>query len=213
MSDTPQLPATTDKPWLQQPNEKMLWFDRFEVYRNIGPDRSLLSTYRLVRKAPLRDGQELSIPSSWSQAYHRYHWKERAEAFDKLELEKLSEELGERRQENRRKRIKLLDKAFEKVNQAIDSLEPSRMVNLADLTALLRLVITESRAEYEKSPDALSNAQTVTNQTIKVGPVLIDYRNAIAPLAPADYEIELPDEPEPDEVDIKDRLLLTGSDD
>jgi len=71
--------------WERQPGEKMRWFSRFEMFRLMGPDRSLLGAYReyLARKGDIRhEKKTISLPTAWHRNSKKWRWRERAEAWD-----------------------------------------------------------------------------------------------------------------------------------
>ncbi len=78
--------------WSRQPKEPIRWFTRFEIFRLMGPDRSILGAYReyLARKGDERHlRSRLSRPTSWTKNSIKWHWQERAEVWDMEEHQKL----------------------------------------------------------------------------------------------------------------------------
>lgn len=69
--------------WERMPDEPDRWYARFEVYRLLGPNRSLLGTYRLVTQLLGRAGQ--APGHAWHQAAQRWRWQARAQAWDQAE--------------------------------------------------------------------------------------------------------------------------------
>lgn len=73
-----------DNPWDRQAGEPALWYNRFTVYRRMGPERTLLGAWRKATEAEsggIRRGAKL--PGAWQRQYERWTWKARAEAFDR----------------------------------------------------------------------------------------------------------------------------------
>ena len=76
------------KPYDRQPDEPNLWYDRFFKFMLLGPERSLIETYRQISNAaraakgqpPLR--LSARIPQSWRQRASQFDWKARAESWD-----------------------------------------------------------------------------------------------------------------------------------
>lgn len=71
-------------PWDRQPDEPILWFDRFDrCFRLLGTERTLLAAYRIWHK----EGgyKTASSYSSWKDYARKWYWPERAEAWDEAE--------------------------------------------------------------------------------------------------------------------------------
>lgn len=76
-----------ERSWERLPDEPERWYARFEVYRLIGPNRSLLGVYRLVTQLLGRSGR--APGQAWHQAAQRWHWQARAQAWDAAEEARL----------------------------------------------------------------------------------------------------------------------------
>lgn len=88
------------QPWERQRTsdgklEPMFWFARFTLYREMGSDRSLLGAMNehRVRKGGKKCN---STSGAWENAYNKWNWKQRAEAWDAAELERQAELFQER---------------------------------------------------------------------------------------------------------------------
>ena len=89
------------KPWERQRDatgelEPQLWFSRFDrFYRPLGPERSMLAAYNAWRVAESNHEEKGGIPRSnsvsqgWDRNAKKWHWRERAEAWDEEERQKL----------------------------------------------------------------------------------------------------------------------------
>lgn len=90
--------ASTDKQeqveereaWEQLPDEPYYWFVLFTEYRQMGPKRNLRKFYRQKReeKGMSEIGTHWGAPSNWNHYYHKWRWKERAQAWDEVMREK-----------------------------------------------------------------------------------------------------------------------------
>ena len=69
--------TSTLKPYDQQPGEPDKWFDRFQRFCHLGPNRSLLAVYRQLISNPAR-----SVSKAWRQNADQYNWRARAAAWD-----------------------------------------------------------------------------------------------------------------------------------
>jgi hypothetical protein len=67
-------------PWQRQKDEPIEWFERFDLYRLMGPGRrSLLAVYR--RSDPARSAAKCVNPA-WRKAERDWQWRQRSEAWD-----------------------------------------------------------------------------------------------------------------------------------
>jgi hypothetical protein len=73
-------------PWERWPNESAKAFAAFCAYRDLGPNRSLVSAYRLQKGC-----ERATISGCWSRWRKKYHWKDRAQAFDQERVVQLRE--------------------------------------------------------------------------------------------------------------------------
>lgn len=76
-----------ERSWERLPDEPDRWYARFEVYRLIGPNRSLIGAYRLVTQLLGRTGR--APGQAWHQAAQRWNWQARAQAWDAAEEARL----------------------------------------------------------------------------------------------------------------------------
>lgn len=73
-------------PWEQWPNESARAFAAFCLYRDLGPNRSLVNAYRLQKGC-----ERATISGCWSRWRKKYYWKDRAKAFDHERVVELRE--------------------------------------------------------------------------------------------------------------------------
>lgn len=109
MLPPPSQPVDSGAPlaevWHRQPGEPAKWFDRFSLYLQLGPGRSLWAAYQQARQ---RSGAESAgkrgqgMPRSWRLAAERYQWQLRAEAYDTSKQQEELEEWERRRAELRK---------------------------------------------------------------------------------------------------------------
>jgi len=96
--------------WDRQPGEPMLWYNRFEIYRLMGPDRSLLGAYKLYLHEKARKDAKKSpktTPRPWNRNAEAWRWQARAEAWDIEVLRERAEQEEKEREEARRRRIEI----------------------------------------------------------------------------------------------------------
>lgn len=68
-------------PWNRKAGEPMLWYSRFIIYRELGPERSLLGTYNAWRNERQRKAAT-GCGITWTRASKTWQWRQRAEAWD-----------------------------------------------------------------------------------------------------------------------------------
>lgn len=83
MEDVEQETPQT-QPYDRITGEKILWYSRFLLYRDMGPRRNVLKTYQHVlgQQGHIAPKSVTSIPRAWFDASHAWQWQERAEAWD-----------------------------------------------------------------------------------------------------------------------------------
>jgi hypothetical protein len=69
------------KEWNRLQQEPGNWYSRFLIFRDMGPERTLLGAVHKAEKS--RKKQSTRVPGAWNDASDKYQWKARAEAWDK----------------------------------------------------------------------------------------------------------------------------------
>jgi hypothetical protein len=138
MPDT--LPLS--EPWERQPGEPNLWFSRFQRYLLAGPSRSLLGTVNGERTEKGREKQS-KVPGSWNQAFARWNWRERAEAWDERVRHEAREAHAHDVEEMNRRHIQ---EAQALQNKAVQRLRDLKVEELS-VTDTLRFVIEATKLE------------------------------------------------------------------
>ena len=107
--------------WERLENEPNRWFQRFELFRLLGPNRSIAAVYRSEVEAKGRKGSEPG--QAWYTAAADHRWLERAEAWDKS----LSDQVAEKEQA---RRIKILTSGFAQKHERVRALNQlARLLN------------------------------------------------------------------------------------
>lgn len=135
--------------WERLISEPARWFYRFDTYyRALGPERSLLTAYRLWYQAEKgRKSAAVSAPTSWREAAERWQWEDRAEAWDiGQRLERLKEE-DEARRKSRERRLAVLNAVMARASDALVKLKADD-ARWSDVIAAIRLAVQELRHEY-----------------------------------------------------------------
>ncbi len=95
-------------PWDRQRDaqgnlEPMLWYERFERYRLMGPNRTIEAAWR---ESPAKGSKGKRPSRHWYERAREWRWKERAEAWDVAEAQR---QRAEREAEERRLRAEARD--------------------------------------------------------------------------------------------------------
>jgi hypothetical protein len=85
--------------WDRQEGEPSRWYQLFERYRLLGPDRSLLAAYNSWRIAKGREKSCSAASKSWLRRSAEWRWKQRAEAWDAYLANQVAEAEEKRRLE------------------------------------------------------------------------------------------------------------------
>jgi len=113
---------TVTELWKRQPSEPMFWYRRFEIYRKLGPDRSLRAAYRAdIRQQRVRrklseeipEGENENVTRGWYKIARSWKWEERAEAWDESELRKEQAAEEQARDAARKARVESLRQTIE----------------------------------------------------------------------------------------------------
>lgn len=109
-----------ETPWDRQPGENNLWFRRFQAFLRLGPRRSLLSAYiRELDQRGLSTNKKTSAPGSWQDAYRKFTWPARAEAWDEDVARRETEEWEARRRQLREQEWESAQALIEKAKQML----------------------------------------------------------------------------------------------
>jgi len=107
--------------WDRQEGESSLWYGRFDEYRLMGPERSVLSVVNRRRRDQSKKQAKYS-PGAWLEKANTFKWRERAEAWDESE-----------RQRQAALREIEADKLFENIEQALKALYAKYSQRLQEL--------------------------------------------------------------------------------
>jgi hypothetical protein len=78
------------RPWHQRPGEPDAAYNRFLIYRNLGPGRSVLDAYRSTLRGngtgAGKGRKKQRIPGQWGEDCAAFHWVARATSWDRAML-------------------------------------------------------------------------------------------------------------------------------
>jgi len=107
------------QPWEPWPEEKSVWFERFQRYLRQNKPRSLLAIYNQeCRRA--RKGAKKTLPGAWRAARVRFRWRERIAAYDVAEVARKEREYKHQRDQQRAREMAASQKLYEKGDALID---------------------------------------------------------------------------------------------
>ncbi len=147
------LPATTstqaqptdEQRWASQmPGENDAWFQRFSLYAAMGAGRSVRAVYNAeLAKRGKPSLRSKPVPSSWTQASHRFEWQRRAKAFDEWRRAEIFNAGNAQDTERIKKLDSLINKLSERCLTLLDhmvlaDIEPEDLSRL--ITALLSAI-------------------------------------------------------------------------
>jgi hypothetical protein len=141
-------PTPQSEPWERQPGEPNLWFSRFERFRLTGPTRTLLG---MVNAELVEQGRsrQLRVPGAWNRAFAKWRWRERAEAWDESERQKVREAHSKEIDEMNRRHIQEAKALQQKAVQRLQSLKPEELSGFEVLRFLLDAAKLERSAQGE----------------------------------------------------------------
>lgn len=185
--DSPEAPAETRRrPWDQLPGEPPRWYGRFQVFLNLGPARTVAAATRAVR---------LGVGGSWSEYVQRWHWRERAAAWDVHQRDLLALSERSTRIGLRRRRVAVIEEYLEAVRAVLDSADlPAADQELArewlpQMRVFLRDLLAAERLEYERvdyARDDPDNAALITADDLRAAQRALEQEQAEAAAALVD---------------------------
>ena len=110
---------TEDPPiWEQFPGELNEWFKRFRRYLLMPGKRSLLGTYNAERSEKGRKSAT-GCPDNWRNAFKRWNWEGRSQAWDNYNNQLAMEQWQERSAALREREWQMAQASFDKANEML----------------------------------------------------------------------------------------------
>jgi hypothetical protein len=125
----------------QLPNEGPKAYQAFMAYCEMGPDRSLSSLSKSIKKSK-------SLLSRWSA---QYDWVYRASTYDKYLHERVMDEMAEERIENERQKAEIAKKFVEKAGEGLEDIDASKL----KVSDRIRMISTGAKIERESRESLL----------------------------------------------------------
>jgi hypothetical protein len=144
------MKARQPKIWNRLPEENTRWYERFELYRLMGPDRAVLKAYNTWRvqngKLPANNQ-----PRSWSIKSKEHRWIERADAWDEENREEKRQAVAKEAKQFQELHIQALRAAYSKLGQRLQKIDPDEY-DADKLTGQLIQIGRELRTIYDVAP-------------------------------------------------------------
>jgi hypothetical protein len=113
-------------PWEQVKGESNRWYARFESFRLIGPNRSLLAAVNADRVAR-GVNRTRSVPQGWAKNAKHWHWRERAEAWDAAQRLEARQSRARAIEEMNRRHVHEVQALQSKAFQRLKAMELERL--------------------------------------------------------------------------------------
>ncbi len=122
--------------WDRQQDEPNLWYERFVIFRDLGPDRSLEAAYQAYEAEKQQKAAKSSNSASppkmrpkrpsgaWYENCNKWQWRERAELYDEYQRLLKARELQEERDADKRERIRVYRSLRHRMVQALATADP-----------------------------------------------------------------------------------------
>lgn len=186
--------------WMRQPGESSRWYDRLQRYLMAGSQRSLVGVYRVEQEEARlkRASDSLNQPQkpirwasqTWKEAFVKYRWQERAEAWDRYQAD-LAREKWQQRHDQLREEFWEAHEQLLKRHQAMMKFPLERQEIIKDHQGRpVRVIVTP--ADW-KGRDAVLYARAAAEMgLLAVG----DINGAYNLLTQAGYKVQLSDDAE-----------------
>ena len=152
MSTPPTLEelATQDEPWQRQAGEEAHWYDRFDQYRLLGPERSVNMVYQHYRSGKGRKTAS-SVSGAWTNRSVDWSWQYRAEEWDKLQQRARAERYAEAREEDDRQVLKITRQAIKQFHDWLNQNDPLDMEGFFALKLMVEMFKMQRTVHGEAS--------------------------------------------------------------
>ena len=144
-------------PWYKRSDENEMWFERFEIYRNLGRMRNVFAAYKYW--CDLRGEEPTGPPRHWYEEAKKHDWEKRAEAYDLYEYHRRRLQDSEERLNMRAMRRSLLQMVLEKTVEDLTTptRDDGKPKNLQQQSYAAVKVTAEIRKEYGDEITKVSN--------------------------------------------------------
>jgi hypothetical protein len=145
--------AAEHKLWDQMPGERSLWYNRFQAYLNLGVTRSVAAALRCAGEQAR--GKAYAGVANWYKQAARWHWRERAHAWDVNQRDLMALSERNARIALRSRRVARMEDYLDEICEVLDSAHMSSADEklarewLPQMRVFLRDLLVAERLEYE----------------------------------------------------------------
>jgi hypothetical protein len=149
-----ERPAQERKPWEQMPGEPDRWYGRFQVYLELGITRTVQDALRAA--GVQKRNAAYTNASGWGSQGRRWHWRERAQAWDVHQRELLALSERNARIALRSRRVARMEDYLDAVCEVLDNAHMTQADEklarewLPQMRVFLRDLLVAERQEYER---------------------------------------------------------------
>jgi hypothetical protein len=146
--------AGTRQPWDQLEGEPNRWYGRFQAYLELGVTRTLKDTAAATGRQAR--GEPLTAGGIWSAAFRRWHWRERAHAWDVQQRELLALSERNTRHALHSRRVERMEDYLDAVCEVLDAANMTAADEqlarewLPQMRVFLRDLLVAERQEFER---------------------------------------------------------------
>ena len=169
------------QPWEQLPGENSLWYGRFKAWLHQKKPRSMLALWK-AEKAEKGGKPAIKLPHAWDIVINKFHWYDRAAAWDKAEQERLDRELFEKRERQRERELRAADRLYGKAEDLMD-LPHERIVEEEEFT-----VHYPDHKAFKTAADLYAEARTNARAALEM-PIVNRYEHTGANNGPLSVNV------------------------
>lgn len=180
--------------WDRQEKEPSLWYGRFDLYRAMGPERTLLGALNAYEAQRGAGKRYTSVPGAWLKQFNAWRWKERAEVWDDAQRQLRRERESAEAEEEHARRLEMykawrqiLTRGLAKVvkdESKVDGLSvPTQIAALDTLSRLQRTEYGEASVITRHEQTGLGGGPIKTETAVNAYATLLDAVGASLDLA------------------------------
>ncbi|KKN37809.1 hypothetical protein LCGC14_0759840 [marine sediment metagenome] len=146
--------------WERQTNEPARWYARLDVFRLLGPRRSIDATFRIVKESDNLTGARPG--AAWYAAAKQWKWKQRAETWDEAQRSVYRELAAQRIFDAHRDRVDKIERFLDTAFAVLDIADLASMdkdearAKLPNIRLMIRDAIAAQRKELPVDPNAVA---------------------------------------------------------
>lgn len=191
------------RPWDRLSGEPIRWYSRFDKYRLMGEQRSMVAVYRETSKgrSTKRNGtkSDSNVPGPWSKAAQEWNWKERAAAWDEAEIDRERREREQFIRRERESRIQMIVETRRMLSNELQQMvrDPAKLreSSLTSIVSALDTVFRLQREEFGETRNRIEVSGPGGGPMETVSQSKVDW-NKVPLAAKVQILAAMPDDPE-----------------